>query len=38
MGFIVLLLIVWVTAIYRINTNKKAQDLLETNVRLKTGP
>jgi len=38
MGFIVLLLIVWVTAIYRIKTNTKSQDLLEINVRLKTGP
>ena len=38
MGFIVLLLIVWVTAIYGIKTNKKSQDLLKTNVRLKTGP
>jgi hypothetical protein len=38
MRFIVLLLIVWVTAIYRIKTNKKSQDLLKTNVRLKTGP
>ena len=38
MGLIVLLLIVWVTAIYRIKTHKKSQDQLETKVRLKTGP
>ena len=38
MEFIVLHLIVWVTAIYRIKTHKKSPDQLETKVRLKTGP
>ena len=38
MEFIVLLLFVWVTAIYRIKTHKKSQDQLETKGFLKTGP